>query len=61
MHGAFRAGIGQLYGYTSDEQGIRHSLLDDMGADVGAPEALFFYNTCAAFCGYLATLGGDRS
>ncbi len=59
-HGAFKAAIGQLYGYTSNEEGIRHPLIEGAEADVGLPEALFFYNACAAFAGYLATLGGAR-
>ena len=28
IHGAMKAGFGSLYGYTSDEKGIRHPLLD---------------------------------
>jgi len=60
QHQAFNAAINQLYGYTSDEEGIRHALLEGKEADVGLDEALFFYNACAAFCGYLATLGDSR-
>ena len=29
LHGALKAGFSSLYGYTSDEPGIRHALLDD--------------------------------
>ena len=56
-HPAFLTAIEKLYGYTSDEEGIRHSLIKAKEANVGLPEALFFYTACAAFCGYLATVG----
>ncbi len=59
-HPAFLAAIKKLYGYTSDEAGIRHPLIDGAEANVGLPEALFFYNACAAFCGYLATIGNVK-
>lgn len=54
LHKALKGALGKLYGYTSDEQGIRHSLIDGEAADVGLEEALFFYAACASFAGYLA-------
>ena len=48
---AFRA----LYGYTSDEQGIRHALLDRDEANVGLDEAMFMYGACASFAAYLVS------
>ncbi|WP_156013329.1 hypothetical protein [Thioalkalivibrio sp. HK1] len=58
-HQAFKIAFEKLYGYTNTE-GIRHALLDQTKANVGLPEALFFYNACAAFVGYLATVGNIR-
>ena len=43
----------RLYGYTSDEQGIRHSLLDRTVSRVGRDEAVFMLGACASFASYL--------
>ena len=52
LHSALKRGFGALYGYTSDEPGIRHALLDDE-SQVTADEAIFMIGACAAFCSYL--------
>ena len=52
-HKALTAGLEKLYGYTSDEKGIRHSLLEKGIANVGQEEAAFMFGACASFCGYL--------
>ena len=52
-HPALRSAFAKLYGYTSDEQGIRHPLLEGGAADVGLEEALFMYGACASFAAYL--------
>jgi hypothetical protein len=57
IHGAMRAGFGSLYGYTSDEKGIRHPLLDDVAARVDEADALFMIGACAAFVSYLINKG----
>ena len=44
----------KLYGYTSDEQGIRHALIDNPQANVGQDEAIFMLGACASFSSYLA-------
>jgi len=59
-HSALKNALSSLYGYTSDKQGLRHALIYKDAADVGLPEALFFYNACAAFAGYLANVGNVR-
>jgi len=41
-----------LYGYTSDEGGIRHSLLEN-SVNVNIEEARFMLVTCSAFINYL--------
>jgi hypothetical protein len=51
VHGALAKGFGALYNYTSDSQGIRHSLLDEPTVDVD--DAKFFLVSCSAFVNYL--------
>lgn len=52
LHGALKKGFGALYGYASDEQGIRHALLEDE-SKVTQDEAIYMIGACAAFCSYL--------
>ena len=51
IHGALKAGFSKLYGYTSDEEGIRHALLEESA--VSATDAKFMLSACAAFVNYL--------
>ncbi|WP_372526833.1 hypothetical protein [Piscinibacter sp.] len=44
-------GFVKLYGYTSDEQGIRHAMLDE--PDLHAADARFFLLSCTSFVNYL--------
>ncbi len=53
LHPALRDSFTRLYGYTSDEQGIRHALLDRSTAKVGMDEAVFMLGACASFASYL--------
>jgi hypothetical protein len=53
IHNKLKHGFGNLYGYTSDENGIRHPLLDDGTANVDETDALFMIGACAAFVSYL--------
>ena len=52
-HPALHQGLEKLYGYTSDEQGVRHSLLDQGQSNVGQDEAVFMLGACASFASYL--------
>ena len=52
-HPALEQGLAKLYGYTSDEQGVRHSLLDQNQSNVGQDEAVFMLGACASFASYL--------
>jgi hypothetical protein len=52
IHGALRAGFSSIYGYTSDEDGIRHSMLEG-GAAVDLEDAVFMLGACASFTSYL--------
>lgn len=45
----------KLYGYTNNEQGIRHALLEQDAAEVGVDEAVFMYGACASFAAYLVS------
>ena len=51
LHPALKAALLKLYGYTSDEDGIRHAMLDE--SDLTPAEAIFFLITCTAFVNYL--------
>lgn len=65
LHPALKEAFNKLYGYTSNEQGIRHALLDRDTADVGMDEAVFMLGACASFASYLArkhaSLNVDRA
>ena len=50
-----RLSFSQPYGYTNDEQGIRHALTGQGAADVGLDEAMFMFGACASFAAYLTS------
>ena len=52
-HPALNEGFEKLYGYTSNEQGVRHALLDQGQSNVGQDEAVFMLGACASFASYL--------
>lgn len=52
-HGALKSAFSTLYGYTSDEKGIRHALLEEEAADVDLDDAVFMFGACASFAAYL--------
>ncbi len=51
LHSALKNAFSSLYGYTSDANGIRHSLLDV--ADLRFEDAKFFLVVCTAFIGFV--------
>jgi AbiJ N-terminal domain 4 len=53
IHPALTKGFTVLYGYTSDEQGIRHSMLDE--PNITTADAKFFLLSCTSFTNYLKT------
>jgi hypothetical protein len=53
IHPALKKGFTSLYGYTSDEGGIRHALLDSGQAAVDEVDAIFFLGACSSFVSYL--------
>ncbi len=54
LHPALKRAFSNLYGFASDEQGIRHALIDSPQANVGQDEAVFMLGACASFSSYLA-------
>ncbi len=53
LHSELKKGLQALYWFTSDEQGVRHALLDREKASVGMDEAVFMLGACASFASYL--------
>tara|TARA_R110002072_G_scaffold138415_3_gene281580 strand:- start:319 stop:1161 length:843 start_codon:yes stop_codon:yes gene_type:complete len=53
LHPALRNSMSALYGWTSDEGGIRHAQIDDSG-HIDASLAIYMYQVCIAFASYLA-------
>ena len=51
IHGALKSGFKCLYGYSSDEDGIRHAILEQ--PSVGFAEAKYMLVSCSAFVNYL--------
>jgi len=51
IHPALKDAFGKLYGYTSDAEGIRHSLLDE--SKLRPEDAKYMLVSCAAFVNYL--------
>lgn len=51
MHGALKAALSSLYGYTSDEHGIRHAMLEE--PNLTSSDAKFMLVTCSAFVNYI--------
>jgi hypothetical protein len=50
LHPALKKAFRSLYGYTSDEKGIRHSLLDE--PNINFEDARFMLVVCSAFINY---------
>ena len=53
IHPALKGGFLKLYGFTNDEEGIRHSLIEKDKAVVDERIAMFMYGACASFAAYL--------
>jgi hypothetical protein len=61
MHKALLDAFEKLYAYTSDEKGIRHSLVFSENQKVGFDEALFFVSACSAFIAFLSLKAREPS
>lgn len=53
LHGALKAAFLKLYGFASDEAGVRHALVFSAEAQVDETDALFMLGACASFVTYL--------
>ncbi len=53
VHAGLRTAFSALYGYTSDEEGVRHALVFKGEAKVDETDALFMLGACASFVSYL--------
>jgi hypothetical protein len=51
LHPALKDGFIKLYGYASDEGGIRHAMLDE--PNLSAADARYFLLSCTSFVNYL--------
>ena len=51
LHPALKKGFSAIYGYTSDEGGIRHAMLDE--PNITVTDAKFFLVSCSTFINYL--------
>ncbi len=61
LHPDLKEGFSKLYSYTSEADGIRHSLMDQANLDI--EDAKFMLASCSAFINYLvskASKGGIR-
>lgn len=57
IHPGLRAALKQLYGFTSDADGIRHAILEQ--STVGFAEAKFMLVACSAFVNFLLEKGRE--
>ena len=53
IHGGLKSAFRSLYGYSSDEEGLRHALVFKDKAQVDEADALFMLGACASFVSYL--------
>ena len=53
LHSDLKDACKKLYWYTSDEEGVRHALLDREGSRAGRDEAVFMLGACASFASFL--------
>lgn len=53
VHPALGSAFVKLYGYASNEEGVRHALKESDKTNVRREEAAFMLSACAAFCSYL--------
>jgi hypothetical protein len=57
LHQALKSAFSSLYGYTSDEGGIRHALLEE--STLKKSDAKFMLVSCSTFINYLIELSGE--
>lgn len=55
VHSGLKDAFRKLYGYSSDEEGVRHALVFQDSSAADETDALFMLGACAAFVSYLLT------
>lgn len=55
LNPALKKAFSALYGFTSDEKGIRHSLVFEGKSAVVERDAVFMFGACASFVSYLVS------
>jgi hypothetical protein len=58
LHPAFKSALSNMYGFTSDAEGIRHALLDE--STLTFTDAKFFLVQAAAFVNYISGKQSDK-
>lgn len=58
LHPVLKEALSKLYGYTSDESGIRHALIDHSAAT--KDDAVFMLSVCSAYINYLIAKSASR-
>lgn len=61
MHNGLRAAMNSLYGYASDEEGVRHSLVFQDVAKVDEADAIFMLGACASFITFVIRKGDAKA
>ncbi len=51
IHSALKEGFNKIYGYTGDEDGIRHSIMEEK--EINFEDAKYMLVSCSAFINYL--------
>jgi hypothetical protein len=51
LHGALKKGFQNIYGYTSDEDGVRHAIMEE--TNLTFDDAKYMLVSCSAFVNYL--------
>jgi hypothetical protein len=59
IHPALAGAFSKLYGYTSDESGIRHAITED-GRAIDQADARYMLIACSAFANYLRAKGSEK-
>jgi Arc/MetJ-type ribon-helix-helix transcriptional regulator len=59
LHSALKEGLLKIYGYTNDESGIRHSMIEESSVD--RTDAYFMLISCSAFCNFLIERCGSEN
>lgn len=53
LHPGLKSAFAKLYGFASDEEGVRHALVFQDQSTVDEADALFMLGSCASFVSYL--------